>query len=360
MGPAHSCARNQLIRTVTRNGARSAAARRASARRSGSARRAAVRLAAAAAISVTGGTAVVVGPVPAASTGDRLPALLRSAAARAIRSAPGGPARGATAGGATARGGGAWGGAVRGGAAGGATASSGTARDATARAAVARDAVAAARSADEQQARDLLRQDPEALAKCTGPSCPGLLPAARDLAATQQAQSRDYYCGPATVAEMLAQLGRQVTQATAARELGTSPAGTSWADGASYPVPNVLNMNQRRNSYTAVALPWSPTTAQVGQFEADLIADINYNGGVPLAGNAYEVAGGPHLAGNPVDQTILHWFDIRGYQDSGSVTDYEDSVHGASSIGWSAAVPAYSSMSSSAIVAILGARGYDW
>ena len=42
------------------------------------------------------------------------------------------------------------------------------------------------------------------------------------------------------------------------------------------------------------------------------------------------------------------------------MTDYEDSVHGASSIGWSAGVPAYSSMATSEIVAILGARGYDW
>jgi hypothetical protein len=313
---------------VTRNSAIVAAARRASHFHPGPARRAAARLAAVTAISVTGGLAVVAAPVPA-STATPLPAALRSAAVRAVRAS---------------------------------AARASAARDAAVRDAAARDSAAAPaiRAAMALQDRDLLRQDPEAYAKCSGASCPGMLPAARDLAATEQAQVRDYYCGPATVAEMLAQLGRQVTQATAARELGTSPAGTSWADGASYPVPNVLNMNQRRNSYVAVALPWSPTAAQVRQYEADLVADINYNGGVPLAGNAYEVAGGPHLAGNPVDQTILHWFDIRGYQDSGAVTDYEDSVHGASSIGWSAAVPAYSSMSSSAIVAILGARGYDW
>jgi hypothetical protein len=61
-----------------------------------------------------------------------------------------------------------------------------------------------------------------------------------------------------------------------------------------------------------------------------------------------------------MNQTIFHWFDIRGYQASGGVTDYEDSVHGASSIGWSSAVPAYSALASSTIVSILGARGYDW
>jgi hypothetical protein len=70
------------------------------------------------------------------------------------------------------------------------------------------------------------------------------------------------------------------------------------------------------------------------------------------------VAGGPHLVGNPEDQTIYHWIDIRGYQDLGAVTDYEDSVHDASSIGWD--VPAYSSLASTTMADILGARGYDW
>jgi hypothetical protein len=214
-----------------------------------------------------------------------------------------------------------------------------------------------------QQARAvlrLLRQDSAAWAKCTSAACRTGLPAAVDLRATQQAQARDYYCGPATVAEMLAQLGEPVSQAKAARELGTGPAGTNWADDAGYPVPDVLNANQGKNNYVPVALPAAPTRAQVREFEADLVADLNHQGGVPLAGNAYEVAGGPHLAGNPVNQTIFHWFDIRGYQDFGAVADYEDSVHGAASIGWSAGVPAYSSLSSAAMMAILGDRGYDW
>lgn len=206
----------------------------------------------------------------------------------------------------------------------------------------------------------MLQDNATADAKCSSRACRTGLPAARDLRATQQAQRRGYYCGPATVAEMLAQLGKKVSQAAVARELGTTPAGTNWSDESGYPVPDVLNRNQKKNDYVAVALPWAPTTAQVRTFETDLVADINHHGGVPLAGNAYEVAGGPHLAGNPVNQTIFHWFDIRGYQDYGKVTDYEDSVHGASSIGWSPAVPAYSAMYTSEIVTILGARGYDW
>jgi hypothetical protein len=206
----------------------------------------------------------------------------------------------------------------------------------------------------------LLRGNVSADLKCTSRACHTGLPAARDLAATEEAQIRNYYCGPATVSEMLAQMDKRLGQKAAARELGTNRSGTDWSDAAGYPVPEVLNKNQRKNDYVAVALPWSPTRSQVQTFETDLVTDINHHGGVPLAGNAYEVAGGPHLAGNPVNQTIFHWFDIRGYQDYGTVTDYEDSVHGASSIGWSAGVPAYSSMSSSAIVSILGARGYDW
>ncbi|HEY3980122.1 MAG TPA: hypothetical protein VGM79_22795 [Streptosporangiaceae bacterium] len=240
-----------------------------------------------------------------------------------------------------------------------------SARPAAARPAAARPA--AVRLASErarQQARAivrLLRQDTAAWAKCTAATCrAGLLPPARDLAATQEAQALEYYCGPATVAEMLAQVGRHVSQATVARELGTGPAGTNWADEAGYPVPDVLNANQGKNDYVPVALPAVPAAAQVREFEADLVADLNHEGGVPLAGNAYEVAGGPHLAGNPLNQTIFHWFDIRGYQDFGAVTDYEDSVHGASSIGWSAGVPAYSALSSAVLVAILGGRGYAW
>lgn len=196
--------------------------------------------------------------------------------------------------------------------------------------------------------------------KCGSLSCRTGLPAARNLKATQQAQILNYFCGPATVTEMLAQMGVTVTQRAAAQELGTTSSGTDWSNASGYPVPDVLNANQKLNQYVAVALPWSPTSVQIQTYETDLVTDVNHNGGVPLAGNAYETAGGPHLAGNPVDQTIFHWFDIRGYEESGAVTNYEDSVHAAASIGWSAQVPAYSSMASSTIVEIMGARGYIW
>lgn len=185
-------------------------------------------------------------------------------------------------------------------------------------------------------------------------------PATRMLASTAQAQIRNYFCGPAAVSEMLAQVGVKVSQRAAARQLGTNTSGTDWSDASGYPVPKVLNAHQHETSYVAVALPWVPTTAQISTFEKDLVTDLNRGAGVPLAGNAYEVPGGPHLVGHPAGQQIMHWFDIRGYSRSGAVTSYEDSVHGAPSIAWSTTVPAYSSLPSATVADIVGARGYVW
>jgi hypothetical protein len=204
------------------------------------------------------------------------------------------------------------------------------------------------------------RRGVASLVTCKSRSCRNGWPAARDLKPTQQAQITDYFCGPAMVSEMLAAMGRHVSQRKAASELGTTPGGTDWSDSRGYPVPNVLNRNQKLNEYVVVGLPWVPTASQIKVYQTDLVTDLNHNGGVPLAGDAYEVPGGPHLVGHPVNQTIYHWFDIRGYRKSGAITDYQDSVHGASSIGWAAAVPAYSSLPSATIVNIVGARGYAW
>jgi hypothetical protein len=186
-------------------------------------------------------------------------------------------------------------------------------------------------------------------------------PATRYLAATQRAQVRNYYCGPATVSEMLAQVGVVLNQNAAAKQLGTNTSGgTDWSDRHGYPVANVLNANQSKTKYVAVGLPWSPTRAQITTYQKDLVTDLNRGAGVPLAGNAYEVPGGPHLIGHPAGSQIMHWFDIRGYAKSGAITAYEDSVHGAPSIAWNSSVPAYSTLPSATVVYILGARGYVW
>jgi hypothetical protein len=217
----------------------------------------------------------------------------------------------------------------------------------------------AAPAGPAQQAAPAQRAAPRA-GGCATRLCRSGVPAARDLPATQQAQINGYFCGPATVSEMLAQMGQTMTQRQAAGELATNVDGTGWSDLSGNPVRRVLNQHQHRNNYKAVALPWAPTRSDVRAYERNLVTDINHRGGVPQAGDADEVPAGPHLVGHPVNQTIFHWFDIRGYQRYGALTDYEDSVHNASSIGWSPSVPAYSTLPSATIVDIIGARGYDW
>lgn len=77
----------------------------------------------------------------------------------------------------------------------------------------------------------------------------------------------------------------------------------------------------------------------------------------PVIGDAWEVAGYPHLNGHPPNGTFFHWFTIIGYDSSGTYTTYEDS---ATSV-WPNTVPAVTSyFSSNTLVGIIGGRGYIW
>jgi hypothetical protein len=175
------------------------------------------------------------------------------------------------------------------------------------------------------------------------------------LAQNQQAQWNSYYCGPAAVTEVLGMRGVYTDQGTMAGQLGTTTDGTAWYDGYRYPVADVLNNNFGGNYYAAVAVAYNPTSSDYSNYNSYLVYDIDHGWGI--AGDAWEEAGGAHLVGHPVNQTIFHWFAIRGYSDYGNTTSYEDSVAG-SVIGWP--VPPYSDLASSTIVAILGGRGYVW
>lgn len=190
----------------------------------------------------------------------------------------------------------------------------------------------------------------------------GGYPASAYFPGNQTAQITSYYCGPATVHEALGAMGVGMSQDTAASHLGTTTNGTPWSGGITsptgYPVPDVMNHHETRNNYVPQYVSSNGSSA-VNQYEQDLVFDI-YGFGAPVIGDAYEVPGGPHLVGHPSSAQILHWFDIRGYASSGASTMYEDSVHGAGSIGWSGGVPAYSTMSSSTIVTIVWGRGYVW
>jgi hypothetical protein len=197
-----------------------------------------------------------------------------------------------------------------------------------------------------------------------GPSCDGggYYPSSASLVANQKAQTTSYYCGPASVHEALDALGVWLTQDAAAAELHTTTNGTAWSGGGTspsgYPIPDVMNVHQTRNFYVPQSVA-SPTSSAINTYEKDLQMDI-WALGAPLIGDAWEVPGGPHLTGHPLNKEIFHWFEIRGYQNSGGSTMYEDSVHNAKSIGWYANVPAYSTLSSSTITTIISGRGYVW
>ncbi|MGA9760921.1 MAG: C39 family peptidase [Gaiellaceae bacterium] len=174
----------------------------------------------------------------------------------------------------------------------------------------------------------------------------------------QNPQKTSYWCGPASVNEALGQMGKWFTQAQLASELGTTTSGTGWLNGSSGPVPRVMNSHQSRNNYVGTPVPGSPSSSDVEYFKLGLVTNIGVIR-APLIGDAYEVPGGPHLVGHP-NTTIFHWFDIYGYTNGGAYTMYEDSVHGAPGIAWAGNVPAYSTLSSSTIVQIVGGRGYVW
>jgi hypothetical protein len=192
----------------------------------------------------------------------------------------------------------------------------------------------------------------------------GTYPNAAHLAANQTPQSKNYFCGPAVVHEVLDVLGVSLSQGAAAAELRTTTDGTAWSGAATrpsgYPIPDVLNANQTQNFYVPQPVAAPATSKAVSTYENDLVTDIA-GLHVPLIGDAWETSTSDHhLVGHPGDRTIFHWFEIRGYDTSGATTLYEDSVHGAASVGWSAAVPAYSSLPSSWIISIVSGRGYIW
>lgn len=188
------------------------------------------------------------------------------------------------------------------------------------------------------------------------------VPTTTVLAENEKAQKTEAYCDPASVHELLNDRGIALSQDDAANLLGTSAtSGTPWYNGPSASVPwptsHVLNHEQSTWDYEPVSLPDSPTAAQKTAYEDALITDMTH--GWPMIGNAFEVVGGPHLVGHP-NENLQHYVEIRGYHDSGATTNYEDSIHGNTQVGWYANVPAYSPLPSTTFATILGDRGYVW
>jgi hypothetical protein len=167
------------------------------------------------------------------------------------------------------------------------------------------------------------------------------------LTPSQQGEQRNYWCGPAALVSTLKESGHGTrTQSWAAGVLGTTTNGTDMGGMLS-----ALNAYSGGFKYDEVfeSGAWS---SYVSGYESHLKSDINSGNG--LVGNAYEVPGGPHLAGHP-NELIYHYIAIDGYFDNGATTHYADPA----TTVWST-VPAYSKISSSLLVRILGGRGYYW
>jgi hypothetical protein len=195
----------------------------------------------------------------------------------------------------------------------------------------------------------------------------GVAPAARTCSATaaaasgrvvlaglnQQGQVTSYFCGPATVSEMAATRGLQVDQRTAAGYMGTDPnSGTSVGQLTSG--LNHFVGDPGGGGYTFVSLSYNPTDDERAGFAGHLRSDLTTYGGWPVAGDAWEVPGGPHLAGHP-NVEIFHWIEIGGLGDGDATVYYADSA----TTVWSG-VPAYSWIDTGTLVTILGGRGYAW
>ena len=165
-------------------------------------------------------------------------------------------------------------------------------------------------------------------------------------------QQTTYFCGPATASEIIrAKAFNTINQYDLATPLHCTTDGTPWYDG-SYPMRDTLNSYLNTSFYT----PYG-TTVTASDFQSFVIYDIDQQYGT--AGDAWEVPGGPHLVGHPVNSTIYHWFAIFGYDDYGNTIHYKDSVAG-STVSWSGSVPESSSMNYATLATIVNGRGIIW
>jgi hypothetical protein len=168
----------------------------------------------------------------------------------------------------------------------------------------------------------------------------------------QQGQINSYYCGPATISESSTSVGHAVSQSTAGSYMGTNSNGTGTTQETAGMQQFVGYPVRGWSWYAWVSVPYTPSSSDTSTFESYSQYDIGV--GMPVAGDAWEVVGGPHLVGHP-NQQIFHYFEVGGYDSYGANTYYADS---ATSV-WST-VPPYSWYDTNTLVVILGGRGYIW
>ncbi|WP_418956416.1 hypothetical protein [Streptomyces tritici] len=185
-----------------------------------------------------------------------------------------------------------------------------------------------------------------------------------------QSQKTSYWCGPATL--VITQSARDEvagrSQQDAATLLKTTTNGTAWygininvPSPTGYPMADALNHRLPGAGYVPRALPYTPTATDKANFKAHITH--NTDNDYAIAGNAWEVPGGPHLVGHP-NIEIFHWVSIDGYNTDTAAgqVNYLDPVGGVSTsvISWAAGVPKSAHISSDTITTIMGGRGYVW
>lgn len=179
---------------------------------------------------------------------------------------------------------------------------------------------------------------------------------------TQQPQITNSWCGEATVTEMaLTTPGPSyTTQSAVAAYWGASSSGgtsTSQLTAGANQFVGVPDFGYNFYAFDSWLSSPNPTATQRGVFLELLQIDVGQN--APVAGDAYEVSGGHHLAGHPTNMTIFHWFEIGGWNTNSQQIYYADSVHGSSAVSWSANVTAGRTWFSLYDAAtIMGGRGY--
>ncbi|ASS76645.1 hypothetical protein CIG75_17830 [Tumebacillus algifaecis] len=185
------------------------------------------------------------------------------------------------------------------------------------------------------------------------------------LSLSQIPQERNWYCGPASVVEILksygTSTGKQQTQDSVVPSLyATSSTGTPWSKGTVagtyfYPVADTLDyyMNSA-NNYAAYA---SPSAAQ---FKSSVVYTIDK--GYPVVANVIEYSGNTtRLTGHPLGITLQHWVAVFGYNQNGDTAWYADSAAGAAGLSFdTSAIPKYSELPVSKWSTLVNERGIIW
>ncbi|MFG3344726.1 hypothetical protein ACGF1Z_06635 [Streptomyces sp. NPDC048018] len=188
--------------------------------------------------------------------------------------------------------------------------------------------------------------------------------------AIHQSQKTSYWCGPATL--VITQSAHDGvggrSQQDAATLLKANTSGTAWygvdinvPGPTGYPMADALNYRLPGAGYVPRALAYTPTAADKATFRQHVTHDTDND--YAIAGNAWEVPGGPHLVGHP-NIEIFHWVAIDGYNTdtAAAQVNYLDPVGGVSTgvISWAGSVPKSAHISSDTITTIMGGRGYVW